>query len=389
MEIRDWRLEIRDWRLVDGMPSLFQNLPIIQSPNLQSPISNLNSMSDLTDSIHTYLTTAPASGFAGLAVDMLDHWHGDGNLLWRVSVHGEDAVVKLFLDAGQARGRRQFDGQGLFAPLGVAPEPLWFDRYPEGLARQVLVYRWVKGRAVNTEDAGELAAVAASAALLHNIDAASVRRISPRAVNLDYFWRILAGGITPAQQWLEENGCEPVAALLHNLAKAAEAIVGAALPLWQTAPPTPTHGDLKLENALIAGGHAVLLDWEMFGLGDPALEVATFLFDSTSTTSEAIRKHWLPRYLDAAQLPGVEARIAIYARLLPFQRLMFLLNGLRQLTPADRRDPAFRSNTDFLIQTITVAGQSATMSLDIGPALTDEALRHAIGRLIFDEGETP
>ena len=70
-------------------------------------------MTDLTTAIHTYLTTAPTSAFHGLAVEMLDHWRGEENLLWRVECAGQEAVVKLYLDAGQARSRRQFDGHDI------------------------------------------------------------------------------------------------------------------------------------------------------------------------------------------------------------------------------------------------------------------------------------
>lgn len=320
-------------------------------------------MLDLTDSIHTYLTTAPASGFAGRAVTMLVHWRGENSLLWRVVAGGDDAVVKLFLDAGQARGRRQFDGQQRFAPLGIAPEPLWFDRYPEGLARQVLVYRWVEGRNVDASNPADLAALAASIAAVHNDEAAAVRRISPRAVNLDYFWRVLAGGLTPTTRWLEAVGCPHLAELVHALTTRAGDIVAEARLLWQSAAPTPVHGDLRLEHALIQGGSAVLLDWEMFGLGDPALDVATFLWKDAGGIDDAGRAHWLACYCDAVHSPEMSARIDVYGRLLPLQQFAFLLDGLRQLTPSDRRDPDFRNNMVFLRQTLIAAGEAAAANL--------------------------
>ena len=66
-------------------------------------------------------------------------------MLWRVESRGQEAVLKLSLDAGQVRSRREFDGQTLLAPFGLAPPPLWLDRIPETLPRSVLVYRWVAG----------------------------------------------------------------------------------------------------------------------------------------------------------------------------------------------------------------------------------------------------
>lgn len=344
-------------------------------------------MTNLTDSIHTYLTAAPASGFAGQRVTVLDHWHGDEHLLWRAHAGDVEAVVKLFLDAGQARGRRQFDGQARFAPAGIAPQPLWFDRYPEGLARQVLTYRWVEGRALNPATPHDLAALAASVAHIHSAAATEVRRISPRAVNLAYFWRVVAGSIALAQHWLTANGCPHLAALLHDLEKAADACVATALPSWQHTPPTPIHGDLKLQNLLIVDDRALLLDWEMFGLGDPALEVATLLADSADTIGPPACARWLRDYLDAVNLPKYAALIDVYTQLLPLQRFTFLLDGLRQLTPAERRTTDFRDNRVFLIQTISTAGQRAATAL--GASVSDDGLRPEIERLTLDKGELP
>lgn len=90
-------------------------------------------MSNPNDEILNYLTTAPASVFAGQPVNLLDHWAGEANLLWRVESRGQGAVLKLYLDAGQVRSRREFDGQTLSAPFGLAPPPLWLDRIPETL----------------------------------------------------------------------------------------------------------------------------------------------------------------------------------------------------------------------------------------------------------------
>ncbi len=64
-------------------------------------------VTELTPSIHRYLTAAPTSHFLGQPVEMVDAWEGRDNLLWRVHCRGQEAVLKLYLDAGQARSRRQ------------------------------------------------------------------------------------------------------------------------------------------------------------------------------------------------------------------------------------------------------------------------------------------
>ena len=337
---------------------------------------------DLTTAIHTYLTTAPASGFAGQEVRVVESLRGADNLLWRVVGGGREAAAKFFLDAGQARGRRQFDGQRLFAPLGLAPEPLWVDRYPDGLARQVLVYRWADGAAIDGTDGEALARLAEAAAAIHSHDAGDVRRFCPRPVNLDYFWRMVDGGMKPVRRWCAKLGCVGMAALVRGLGDRAGTVADQALPLWQTAPPTPVHGDLSLANSLTAGTHVTLVDWEMFGLGDPALEVAYFLHDSRPLLPASALAAWRERYLASSHDARIGPRIDAYEKLLPLHHLLFLLNGLRRLTPDERVDPDFRSRGDFLAETIQLATDAALTALDIQPPSFADELPGEVRRLI-------
>ncbi len=292
-------------------------------------------MPDLTNTIHTYLTTAPTSYFLQQEVQMVEQWQGRDHLLWRVECQGQAAVLKLFLDAGQVRSRRQHAGQQLFAPLGIAPRPLWVDRYPIGLARQVLIYEWMPGDALDPANRAQMAAFARSVAQVHNGDVGDVGRFSPNPVNLAYLWRVLGGSIAPTQRWLHERGASELLKYFTSLIVQAGALVEAALPLWANTPPTPVHGDLKLENCIDSFGTAVLLDWELFGLGDPALEVATFLYWSQSEWDSAAQADWVATYLENFEQPGLAQRIAVYGQILPLQALCSLLDGLRQQTAAD------------------------------------------------------
>lgn len=327
-------------------------------------------MDELTTAIHTYLTTAPTSNFLQRDVAMLDHWEGSNNLLWRVTSGGQEAVVKLYLDAGQARGRRQFDGQQLFSPFGLAPQPLWFDRYPAGLSRQVLVYRWAPGELLNPTDTTQLLALAQSVAQVHNHPLTDVRRFCPNPVNLDYFWKVWQGGLPVLYRWLAAQGALSLQTILTQLAAAGNLLVQAALPLWANTPATPVHGDLKLENCLNSFGAALLLDWEMFGLGDPSYEVATFLNLSNQALDAEQQADWLESYLALVAQPGLDSRIAVYRRLLPLQAVTFLLDGLRQHAGEDVA--LVQQNQTFLAATLAAAIQqcAATLQCPIGDVTT-------------------
>lgn len=341
-------------------------------------------MMNITPDIHRYLTTAPTSHFLGQPVTVLDHWAGRDHLLWRVESRGREAVLKLFLDAGQARSRRQHDGQTTFAPYGIAPPPIWVDRYPEGLARQVLVYTWQPGEPISAENERQLAALARSVGQLHGGDLSEVSRFSPNPVNLDYFWRIVGGGIVPLRRWLGERALIVLPALFDQLAERAEQFVRAALPLWQGVTPTPVHGDLRLENAIDSFGSAILLDWELYGLGDPALDVASFLYHSQAEISAEARATWVENYLAYFDQPRLAERIAVYGQLLPVQALMFLLSGLRQYRAATPTIEQAKM-LPFVADSLQATLQQTAAALHV--SINDELqLRHEVDELVQIRG---
>jgi len=337
-------------------------------------------MDELTANLHAYLTTAPTSNFLQRPVTMITHWEGSHNLLWRVECAGQAAVAKLYLDAGQARGRRQFDGQQLFSPLGLAPRPLWFDRYPTGLSRQLLVYAWLPGDTLQATNGAQMRALAQTMAQVHNGDTADVRRFCPHPLNLDYWWRVVDGGLGSLHAWLVAHKATTLYPYFTALTANAQMLVNAALPLWQGAPPTPVHGDLTLENVIDTFGTAVLLDWEMFGLGDPAYEIASFLQASQQLWTAAGQADWLEGYLSSVDQPGLAQRIAVYQRLLAFQAVCYLLHGLRQHSAADL--PLLQESQQFLAATLVTAFQQAAAALQVVPASLEQSIHELFSSVL-------
>jgi len=329
-------------------------------------------MEELTQAIYHYLTTATSSSFLGQDIAILTHWEGADNLLWRVACGGQEAVVKYYLDAGQARGRRQYDGQERFHARGLAPQPLWFDRYPTGLSRQLLVYRWAPGAELDGTNERQLVQMAQAVAQVHGGDPTDVRRFSPNPVNLDYLWKVLHGGLPSAQAWLQQCNAHEFANWLNATAANAQALVDAALPLWQGVAPTPVHGDLKLENTIESLGTVLLLDWELFGIGDAAYDVALFLAFSQSVLTTERREQWLESYLATFSQPGIVQRIGVYERILPFQQLLYLLHGLRQNTVEEA--DLLRANQSFLSATILATVQRSAAALQVATVIDEEEI---------------
>lgn len=330
---------------------------------------------DLTESIHQYLTTAPSSLFVRQPVEMLSHWQGDANLLWRVAAGDQQVIVKLFLDAGQARSRRQFDAHQLLAPIGLAPKPLWADRYPEGLSRQLIVYRWCDGNMIEPDDPSQIIAWGEAIATLHATSPSQVRRFSPHPVNLDYYWRIEQITLGQIEGWLAPSGLA-LPGYFHRLSAATEELVTAALPLWESILPTPVHGDLTLQHTLIERGQVCLLDWEMFGLGDAALDVARLLQHESQILTPDQVDQWLDRYLALMDYANMAQRIDIFRRLLEIHNVVYLLGGLRQYSE-DGLTNELREVMTFMQATLTTALHRASEALsltgteDIGQMVID------------------
>jgi aminoglycoside phosphotransferase (APT) family kinase protein len=345
-------------------------------------------LSDPNKEILTYLTGAAASAFAGQPVEIVHHWQGSANLLWRIDAAGQDAVLKFFLDAGQVRSRRQYDGQALFATFGLAPQPLWLDRIPETLPRSVLVYRWADGEAFDAGDGYQWQTLAQAVAQVHTAVVDDMQRFSPHPVNLSYFWSVLGPSLPPLQNWLGAQGLVRLSDLLGRLYASGQQVVDAALPLWDQAP-AAVHGDLRPENFLNSFGAAVLLDWEMFGLGDPALETARFLHEQRASVSPEVLEDWLDTYLELLGDPAAQVRIDVYRRqLLPLQDAAYLLSGGMKLTTADRQSQALQDNAEFLAATTQQALAEAALALGTGDIQGDERVAAECGALFSREIST-
>ncbi|MCB0045562.1 MAG: phosphotransferase [Caldilineaceae bacterium] len=318
----------------------------------------------LTTAIHTYLSAAPTGLFNGREVTLVQAWAGADNLLWRVQADDQDAVLKLFLDAGQARSRRQFAGQECFAPLGLAPQPLWVDRYPAGLAHQALVYAWAEGTAPDPTASSDAELLAEAVAIIHSYMPETMPRVSPHPVNLAYLQRLLASSISSIDLWLSQAGAPALQQAFGRTAGVAMSRMHQAQPLWANARPGLIHGDLTLEHVIMTGRGPVLLDWEMFGLGDPALEIGGFLLQSRSVFSDEQQAHWLTRYLARMAQPGLEQRIAAARAVLPFRHLCRLLDGVRQSDEPGEIDAETRLAIADLINR-TWQASDAALDLDV------------------------
>ncbi len=306
-----------------------------------------------TQAVLAYLSEGEKSTVAGQPIEILDRWQGRDNLLWRFRTGNQDAVLKLFMEAGQVRADRQFRGQDRFAGYGMAARPHWQDRQPDPVPRPVLVYDRIDGDPFDAADAAQWDAVADAVARIHNEDPGEHTHFSPHPVNLDYFQRVWNGSRRPLEEWLSARRAFLLHELFAHLWQQADQIMAAALPVFGETAPTLVHGDITLDHLCLHRAQILFFDWELFGLGDPAQEAARFLFFNQQAMDETAQERWLERYLMQVDDPSLPARVEVYRRILPFQSLTFLLNGIqREISgnPAQLAD--LDESRPFLVETI-------------------------------------
>lgn len=352
-----------------------------------------------TADVRAYLADSEKSQFAGQPIAVGERWQGRDNLLWRCTAGngGDEVVLKLLLEAGQVRADRQFSGQAIFAPWGLAPRPLWQDRQPDPLPRPIVVYEWIEGDPFDAGDAAAWDAGAGQAlgdtvARIHSMDAGEYTRFSPHPFNLAYFWRVWQGSREPLAAWLAERRVGQIQRIFAALWQRVDGLMAAALPYFGESAPALIHGDLLLEHAVLHRGQALLLDWEFFGLGDPAQEVARFFYFDGQALAAQRRAQWLDHYLQAMDNAGagaesLAARIELYGRVLPFQSLTALLSGIQRELQADPDQLAeLDASRPFLVETLVASLRQAAEQLAEPPDADPAALSEEMDRLLALEG---
>ncbi|MBI1296973.1 phosphotransferase [bacterium] len=309
-----------------------------------------------TNDVLVYLSEGEKSAFAGQSIEIVDRWQGRDNLLWRFQTGDADAVLKMFMEAGQVRADRQFSGQDRFAGYGLAPRPHWQDRQPDPVPRPVLVYDWIEGDPFEPAVPAQWDALADAVARIHNEDPDDHTRFSPHPVNLDYLQRVWQGSRQPLDDWLSSRQTSSLHELFTRLWRQAHQIMAAALPVFGETMPTLVHGDVTVDHLCLYRGQILLFDWELFGLGDPAQEAARILFYNQHVMDETVQARWLERYLMQVDDTSLPARVEVYRRILPFQSLTFLLNGIQREISNDQAQLVdLEESRPFLVETISSA----------------------------------
>ncbi len=323
-----------------------------------------------------YLANSPDLDLAGAEITTVEELSGDHNALWRIQTAQRDVVLKMFLDAGQARGRRQFTNQDSAARIGVAPQTIAFDRYPAGLSHQIMLYEWCPGLPLNPTLREDAMGLAIALAAVHARHPADQTRLSPHPVSLHYQWSLIQGSKRLVEEGVERGGISPLSDFVLEALSRAETMVRPKLDKNELTTPALVHGDLQLCHCLKVDGDIQLLDWEMGGLGDPAREICHLFLHLLPDLTPRERAEWLGLYADPAEALDLAPRVRTYEVLLPLASLLDLI-----LLPSTAQDALAAAEECQLLQFafgLCLDHVTAALDMNLGPrdrAELDDAYR--------------
>lgn len=271
---------------------------------------------------------------------------GDAEQVWHVTSGARRVVVKWYAASAGARAKREAAGLRLAGGLGMAPALLFADLDGEALGGPVLAYEDLDGERLggaaltDADTRGWLFLLLT----LHHLSPDSVAGSSSMSLNITTWWQRNLPAWEACKTLYSGAQYRPLMEALTRLHAIAGVRVGTHAELWQRIPRRPCHGNPVPAHVLRTDGRLVLVEWDGFGLGDPAMEVgrasALAVLSGELTSDQYVR--CISDYLSSARDLNdrtLEERLRIFASVLPLAfcfTLLHLLGRDRAIAPDDR-----------------------------------------------------
>ncbi len=193
---------------------------------------------------------------------------------YRVTSDSMRAVLKRYNPSAAANARREIAGLRLAGGVGLAPALLLGDESGAALGGPVVLSEELAGTTLGSEplDAGAVQGWLFLLLTLHHLPATDAMPLSSMSPDAMTWWQ------RTQSAWGEcraAYGDAAFGALMQALGRL-HVIVGARVEanrgLWNGITHRLCHGNPVPSHIVRSGGRLMLIEWEGFGLGDPAME---------------------------------------------------------------------------------------------------------------------
>ena len=259
---------------------------------------------------------------------------------FRVTAGGRNLTLKIYAPSSVESARREIAGLSLAQGLGIGPTLIHTDEVGAALGGPMTLLEEPAGeplgeRRLSGEDARDWLFLLLT---LHHLPADSVAVTSSMSSDAATWWQRTQSAWNECRSLYAE---ERFRSLVDALAKL-HAIVGVHVDvnrsLWERVTRRPCHGNPVPAHLVRADKRLMLVEWNGFGLGDPAMEVgrAAALAALSGELSAGQYVQFIADYL-AGMRDGKDARLEdrlrVFASILPLGFCFVMLRLLAQGQP--------------------------------------------------------
>jgi hypothetical protein len=286
------------------------------------------------DSIRAVLQLAGVSGLETPPTIRRLPGYGDEER-FHISSPATQLMLVRYPPSARERARRDAAGLRLAGEVGLGPELRMVDETGKALGGPVVVYTLPKGRTpggapLSDDDVKWWLFLLLT---LHHLQPERVSVTSSMSPDVASWWQ------RTQSAWLacQSAYAAPVYRPLLDSLKRIAAVVGVHIDVqreqWRGVVRRPCHGNPVPANLLHDGTRMMLLEWDAFGLGDPALEVgrAAVLATLAGSLTKEQYTNLLPGYLAGMRDLGdatMEARLRLVTDVMPMGFCLTVLNLL-------------------------------------------------------------
>ena len=259
---------------------------------------------------------------------------GESNLNFLVVTNQGKFVFRINMDsASDTKSASEFDSLRALAGLRIAPEAFHLDESKVPFGETSLVVKYLEGKPLSELEEGKISAestakLAHIVAVVHSIDERKLAMLLPvRGLTYESWFTRMGKDIEYVRQNRKrrslKNGFNKL--LSDSFDRLQETSV-------ESAPPNasaPGHGDICAQNVIVDDDGAMrLVDWENFGLWDPAAEIA-MVFEAFGLDFPVDRElEFLSVYTSLRQDQTLRERLDVFRRIVRFEQLTW---GIRHV----------------------------------------------------------
>lgn len=242
------------------------------------------------------------------------------------------------------RARHEAAGLRMAGEVGLGPELKMIDETGKALGGPVVIYAAPRGRppgqAMSDDDVKWWLFLLLT---LHHLPPERVDVVSSMSPDVATWWQRTQSLWLACQAAYAAPVYRPLLDSLKRIAAVVSVHIDVQREQWRGVRKRVCHGNPVPSNMVREGARMMLVEWDRFGLGDPALEVgrAAVLATLAGPLSKEQYARFLPEYLSGMRDLGdatLEARLRLVTDVMPMGFCLTVLNLLakEQLSPQER-----------------------------------------------------